>query len=70
MCLELKELSKSEDQQEVDEYGEDQSCLGFGLELEFGVIIKLTKKIRAKEVLCEDFDDALFDIQGGLITEY
>jgi hypothetical protein len=39
MSLELNQLSESENEQEVDEDGEDQSCLGFSLELEFRVVI-------------------------------
>lgn len=39
MGLELNQLSESENEQEVDEDGEDQSCLGFSLELEFRVVI-------------------------------
>jgi len=70
MSLELNQLSESENQQEVDEDGEDQSCLGFSLELEFRVVIKLTKKIRTEKVFSEYFDNALFDVEGGLVTEY
>jgi hypothetical protein len=70
MSLELNQLSESENEQEVDEDGEDQSCLGFSLELEFRVVIKLTKKIRTEKVFSEYFDNALFDVEGGLVTEY
>jgi len=70
MSLELNQLSESENQQEVDEDGEDQSCLGFSLELEFRVVIKLTKKIRTEKVFSEYFDNTLFDVEGGLVTEY
>ena len=70
MSLELNQLSESENEQEVDEDGEDQSCLGFSLELEFRVVIKLTKKVRTEKVFSEYFDNALFDVEGGLVTEY
>jgi hypothetical protein len=70
MSLELNQLSESENEQEVDEDGEDQSCLGFSLELEFRVVIKLTKKIRTEKVFSEYFDNTLFDVEGGLVTEY
>lgn len=70
MGLKFEKLSKSKNEKEVDENCKDQSCLGFGLELKFGVIIKLAKKVGAKEMLSKYFDDALFDIQGGLVTEY
>lgn len=70
MGLKLDQLPESENEQEVDEDGEDQSCLGFGLELEFGVVIKLTQKIRTKKMFAKYFDHALFDIKMGLVTEH
>jgi len=70
VCLKLNQLSESENEQEVDEDRQDQSSLRFRLELEFRVVVKLTKKIRAEKVFTKYFDDALFDIQGGLVTEH